>query len=191
MALVAYGVGLVVIWVLAWGSPSPANILSGIAVAAGLLALAPESWPGLTRPRFRPVAIGRFVLHVMMKVLESNVVITREVLARRSRIRTGVVAVPLPECSDGLLTLITNAMALTPGTMPLEVTRDPTVLYVHVLQLRDLDDARHQIQHLAALAFRAFGSDDAVAELDRDPSTPGGTTVTRSGDDGMTGETGG
>ena len=54
-------------------------------------------------------------------------------------IRTGVIAVPLPGCSDGLLTLVTNIIALTPGTMPLQVTQDPTVLYVHVLHLGDVE----------------------------------------------------
>jgi len=54
MALVGYGLALTVIWVLAWGSPSPANVLGGMAVAAVLLALAPDTWPGLRRPRVRP-----------------------------------------------------------------------------------------------------------------------------------------
>jgi len=165
MALAGYGLALTVIWVLAWGSPSPANVIGGLAVAALLLVLAPDTWPGLTRPRIRPVAIARFAGSVLVKVLESNVVLTREVLARRSRIHTGVVAVPLPECSDALITLITNVMALTPGTMPLEVTRGPTVMYVHVLHLHDVEDVRREVQHLAALAYRAFGSDEAVAAL--------------------------
>ncbi len=169
MALVGYGLALTVIWVLAWGSPSPANVLGGMAVAAVLLALAPDTWPGLRRPRVRPVAIARFTASVLVKVVESNVVLTREVLTRRPRIHTGVVAVPLPECSDALITLITNVMALTPGTMPLEVTRRPTVMYVHVLHLHDVEDVRREVRDLAALAYRAFGSEAAVAALD-DPA---------------------
>jgi multicomponent Na+:H+ antiporter subunit E len=166
MALVAYGGGLVVIWVLAWGSPSVANVASGVAVAAVLLAVAPDTWPGRSRPRVRPVAIVRFAASALAKVVESNVVLTREVLSPRSRIHTGVVGVPLPECSDALLALMTNVMALTPGTMPLEVTREPTVIYVHVLHLHDVEDVRREVQQLAALAYRAFGSDAAVAALD-------------------------
>lgn len=166
MSAVAYGLALTVIWVLAWGSASVANVLSGAAVAVALLVLAPDTWPRPGRPRIRPVAIVAFALKVVVKVIESNVVIAREVLARRSRIRTGVVAVPLPECSDALLTLVTNVLALTPGTIPLEITRDPTVIYVHVLHLRDVEDARAEVQDLAAAAYRAFGSDRAVAELD-------------------------
>ena len=73
---------------------------------------------------------------------------------------------PLPDCSDGLLTLITNVVALTPGTSPLHVTRDPTVLYVHVLDMRDVDATRRDVQRLADLAYAAFGP-DAVGDSAR------------------------
>ena len=97
------------------------------------------------------IAVARFVGHVLGQVLRSNVELTREVLSRESGITTGVVAVELPGCSDGLLTLITNVMALTPGTMPVEVRQHPTVLYVHVLHLGDVEEMRRQVRHLARL----------------------------------------
>ena len=49
--------------------------------------------------------------------------------------------------------------------MPLELTQDPTVLYVHVLHLRDVEAVRRDILRLTDLAVRAFGS----AEADRRP----------------------
>lgn len=171
MALIAYGIGLVLIWVLAWGTPTPANVLGGVAVAAVLLAVSPDTFPPRRRrSRLRPWAIARFAGFVLREVLLANVQITREILSRESSITTGVVAVPLPECSDGLLTLVTNVMAVTPGTMPLEVTRDPTVIYVHVLLLGDVEETRRDVQHLAALAYRAFGSEAAIAALDDLPA---------------------
>ena len=92
--------------------------------------------------------------------------LTREVLAPTDRLRTAVIGVPLPGCSDELLTLVNNLVALSPGTMPLELTHDPTVLYVHVLHLRDLEATRRDILRLTDLAVRAFGSDAAVAAQD-------------------------
>ncbi len=156
MIRAAFAALLTLIWVLAWGSPSPANVLGGLAVAAVLITVAPDTWPS-GRLRLRPVAIARFTGYVVIKALESNLVITREILTPRSHIHTGVVAVPLPECSDGLVTLITNVLALTPGVMPIEVTRGPTVLYVHVLHLHDVEATRAEIRTLVTLAYRAFG----------------------------------
>lgn len=159
-----YAVGLSLIWVMAWGSPSPANVLGGLAVAALLLTVTPNVVPTHGAVRVRPVAIARLAAYLLVKVVESNVLLIRQIVARQPRLRSGVIAVPLPEGSDGLVTLIANTMALTPGTIPLEVQRDlETVIYVHILQLHDPEESRREIRHLAALAYRAFGSDEAAA----------------------------
>jgi multicomponent Na+:H+ antiporter subunit E len=160
MSTVGFGAVLVAIWVLLWGSASPANVLSGIAVAAALIYLV----PGIRRPGrplvIRPWALLRLVARVVATTVQANLVLTREVLRRQSRIRTGIVAVPLPACSIEVQTLIANLLALAPGTMPIEVERDPNVLYVHVLHLRDIEQVRRQIQDLTADVVRAFGTSE-------------------------------
>lgn len=166
MALISYGIGLALIWVLAWGTPTPANVLGGLVVAAVLLAVSPDTFPPLRRARIRPVAIARFVGFVLVEAVTANVQVTRAIISRDARRRTAVLALHLPACSDGLLTLISNTMAVTPGTMPIEVTRDPTVVYFHALLLGDTEETRRAVQRLADLAYRAFGTDEAIAALD-------------------------
>jgi multicomponent Na+:H+ antiporter subunit E len=157
VTLVAYVIALVAMWVLAWGSLSVANVLGGLAVAGFLLWVAPDKWMTGERLRLRPVAIARLTLFALAEVVKSNVVLVRAILARGTKVHTGVMAVPLPECSDALLTVISNVLALTPGTTPLHLTRYPTVLYVHVLDMRDVESTRRDVQRLADLAYAAFG----------------------------------
>ncbi len=182
MSVIGFGVVLVVIWVLLWGSVTVANVLGGILVAAALLWVIGDATPGrgggrIHRPNVRLAPATSFVAQVLVQVVRANWVLTREVATRGSNINTGVVDVPLPVCSDGLLTLITNVMALTPGTMPVSVTEGETpVLSVHVLHLDSVDDVQHKVQQLAELAVRAFGSAEAVAGL------PGLRTGTGSGE---------
>jgi multicomponent Na+:H+ antiporter subunit E len=165
---VAYVVTLAAIWVLLWGSASPANVLSGLAVGAVLVVLVPglrkRRAPG--RARLRPLAILRFLGEVLKIIVTSNVELIREVISPRRSLHTAIVGVPLPGCSDELLTLITNLLALSPGTMPIELRPDPPVLYLHVLHLRDIDSVRHEVQRLTDLAVRAFGTDETIAEQD-------------------------
>lgn len=167
MRSLSYVVALTVIWVLLWGSASAANVLSGLALGAVLVVLVP-GLRGRSDGRFtlRPLAILRLVGYMLVVTVRSNVELTREVLSRQSRIRTAVVGVPLPGCSDELLTLMTNLLALSPGTMPLELRHDPIVLYVHVLHLTDIEQVRRKILHLTDLTVRAFGSADTVADQD-------------------------
>jgi len=158
---------LTVLWVLAWGSVSFANVASGLTLAVALLIATPDEWVWRNRSPVRPLAIARFFGYVLVKAVQSNAAIIAQVVAPRPRVRPGVIAVPLPECSDALVTLISNVMALTPGTMPLEVDREPrTVIYVHVFDLSDPEASRREIVRLADLAYRAFGSDAAIAAFD-------------------------
>jgi multicomponent Na+:H+ antiporter subunit E len=54
---------------------------------------------------------------------------------------------------------VADAVTLTPGTLTVEVRREPVpVLYVHVLHLRAVEDVRADVHRLRDLAERAFGS---------------------------------
>ena len=115
---------LLAIWLLAWGSLSWANVLSGLVVAGGLMVALPDARRPARLPVIRPVALVRLGLRLAKDLVVANLVLIREVLSPWPRISTGVVRVPLPECSDQVLTLLANLVALTPGTIPVEVERD-------------------------------------------------------------------
>jgi multicomponent Na+:H+ antiporter subunit E len=70
-----------------------------------------------------------------------------------------------------VVTLIADAITLTPGTLTLEVVADPLTLYVHVLDGRDLEAVRREVRRLEVLAVRAFGDAEALAGLAVDDST--------------------
>jgi multicomponent Na+:H+ antiporter subunit E len=156
---------LVTIWVLAWGSLSWANLAGGLVVAGVLVLALPDARRRAHVPRVRPVPLARLGLRLARDLVVSNVVLTREVLTPWPRISTGVVEVPLPECSDEVLALLANLVALTPGTMPVEVERDPRVMVVHVLHLHSVEQVRRDIWSLRDLVVRAFGSPEAVAAV--------------------------
>jgi multicomponent Na+:H+ antiporter subunit E len=156
---------LVAIWLLAWGSLSWANLLSGLVVATGLVVALPDVRRRAHLPVVRPVPLLRLGLRLARDLVVSNVVLIREVLTPWPRISTGVVRVPLPECSDELLTVLANLVALTPGTMPVEVERDPGVMVVHVLHLHSVDEVRADIWSLRDLVVRAFGTPETIAAV--------------------------
>jgi len=156
---------LTVLWVLAWGQASIALVLTGLALSALLLTAFPQTRTRTTRVRLHPLAAARLVVYVSGQLVTSNVLVAREILSRRSRVRTGVLAHRLRYPSDELLTLIANILALTPGTMTVEATRDPAVLYVHFLLLKDVDAARRAVARLEELAYDALGSPTSTGDL--------------------------
>lgn len=164
---IGLGVVLTAIWVLAWGSLTWANLAGGIAVSALLLVLVPDVRRATHLPIVRPWPLARLMGRMLIDTAISNVLVAREVLSPRPRISTGVVSVPLAGCSDELVTIMASLVALTPGTMPVEVEQDPTIMYVHVLHLDDPDDVRRRIWSLRDQVVATFGTPEAIAEVER------------------------
>lgn len=173
-------VWLVVVWVALWEDVSAANVLAGVAVAGTLLWLFPvRRTPG--GGQLRPLAALRFLLYFLWKLVEASAVVSWEVVTPRNRINEAIVAIPIHGVSDVLVTVVANAISLTPGTLTLEVTRQPPVLYVHVLHLRDVESVRREVQYLELLAIRAFGSDAAVRAAAGQLAPPAAVTASRRG----------
>lgn len=154
-----FGVVLVAIWVLAWGSLTWANLASGVAVCVVLFLALPEMRRTRHRIIVRPVPVARLVARYLWDVVASNVQVAREVLTPRPRMSTAVVRVPLDGCTDEMLTALASLVAMTPGTMPVEVERDPPAMYVHVLHFSDVDRAREEIWSLRDQILQAFGGE--------------------------------
>jgi multicomponent Na+:H+ antiporter subunit E len=152
---------LVLVWMTLWGDLSWANLLSGLLVGGALMALFPSAGPGPVGA-FRPLAALRFAVYFLYKLAESSVVVAWEIITPKQRINEGIVEVPVTGASDAVVTLVANATSLTPGTLTLEVRRDPPAIYVHVLHLRSIEETRREVLNLERLALEAFGSRESI-----------------------------
>ncbi len=158
----------VVLWSALWGSFTWANVLGGVAVAVGVLTLARLPETGLESRgavRIRPLWALWFLIYFAVKVMQSNVMLAWEVVTPRNSIKPGILALDLRDCSDAMVTLIANALTLTPGSLTIEVRRSPTTIYVHVLHLHDPERVRAEMTALAKVAIRAFGTAEALAQF--------------------------
>lgn len=177
-------VWFVVLWESLWGRFTWANLLSGVLVSVGLVLLVklPDSnFTSYGATRIRPVRSLWFLAYFLVKVVQANVILAWEVVTPGNTIEPGILAIPLRDCSDALVTLIANAFTLTPGSLSIEVTRDSgtndggaATIYVHVLHLHDPEQVRDDLYRLAELAVRAFGTPDALDQFRT--RQPGATT---------------
>lgn len=159
---------LVVVWMALWGTISVANLLSGLAVGSLLLVLFPTRQVSEATGRFRPLRALELLAYFLWKLLEANTVVAWEVITPSNEsVKEAVVAVPMTGASDTVVAIVANAVSLTPGTLTIEVERDPTVLYVHVLHLRTIEQVRADVLKMERAVLRAFGTDDAIASAER------------------------
>lgn len=181
----AYFAWLVVVWVALWGDLTVANLLGGLAAGAAVLLAFPHAGP--RRPRYlNPIAALRFAGYFVVRLVQATALVAWEVVTPRAwRLNEAVVAVRVSGASDAVVTLIANAISLTPGTLTLEVRRgDPaTTLYVHVLHFRSVEQVRREVEELEVRALRAFCAPpvvrDSVATIHLPPA---GGAVPREGE---------
>jgi multisubunit Na+/H+ antiporter MnhE subunit len=141
----------VALWLLAWGEASRANFVSGVFVGAALLVAFPPVRQAASPLRLRPVAVTRLVAHLVTDLVVSNVLVAREILGRPARVRTGIIVYPVRHPSEEVQSLVANLIALSPGTMTVEATREPAEIHIHFLLLRDEDAARRSVARLEEL----------------------------------------
>jgi multicomponent Na+:H+ antiporter subunit E len=161
-------VWLTLVWVGLWGSVTVANVLGGLAVAVLLLLLlrpGPADAPAVVDP----LALLRFVVRFFVDLVVSSLQVVRLVLRPRIELRQSVVSVRVPDASDTLLTLLADAISLTPGTLTIDVDRGSSTLYVHALDTGEGPEAvrtlREGLRDQATAAVRAVGSADARSHV--------------------------
>lgn len=151
---------LAVFWVLLWDQVSVANVVGGVAVA--LLMLIAFPLPPVTvddrRLHLRPVAVLPLAFEIVKDLLVSNVLVTRLTLSPRRGVHTGIVACELHTESQRIAATVANIAALTPGSMAVEALRDPSRIYIHVLDVDDPEAVRRRIAHLERLVIDFIGS---------------------------------
>jgi multicomponent Na+:H+ antiporter subunit E len=161
---------LAAIWAALWGDHRPVTWLVGLAIGFAVVSFTSGHRHGEGH-RLRPLAALRLLVTFFGKLVQASAIVAWEVVTPTNRIAEGIVAVPVRDVSDAVTTLVANAISLTPGTLTVEVRRDPTILFVHVLHLRDPDAVRREVADLERLAIRAVGSDRAQAALDEVPGS--------------------
>ena len=130
---------LFVVWLLLNQSVSPGTLLMG-AVLAVLVPLGTKSLrPGSVTMR-KPLLAFKLWAIVMRDFVRSNIRVATLILTRRPRdIPSGFLLVPLDMRDPHALALLAMILCLTPGTAWAEVSRDRSMLLLHVFEIDDAD----------------------------------------------------
>jgi multicomponent Na+:H+ antiporter subunit E len=169
MNRVTGALAVVALWVLLFGDLNLANVLGGLAVAGVVFVLFPRR-PGRARHRCSPWGCARLVADLAVQLVLSSARVALAVLAPTpARLQTAVVRVPLRSDSDLVATVIADLITLTPGTLTLDVRRDPDRLLVHVLGESDPASVVASVQRLEDRVLHAIRPQPAPTGAD-----PGG-----------------
>jgi multicomponent Na+:H+ antiporter subunit E len=87
-----------------------------------------------------------FALYFVRELILSNFRVAYDVLRPLRYLSPGVIAIPLDLETDVQITMLSNLITLTPGTMALDVSDDRKVLYIHAMHVRDAERVKRAIK---------------------------------------------
>ena len=164
---IAAVVWLTVVWCAVMESASVGTIVAGALVGASLSLLFPTRKDTFARTRLYPWAFLVTNVKLFIELIRANLYVAWAVIApSRAGLRRGIVAVPLVRSSELVLNLVLNAVSLTPGTLILEVRRDPLILYIHVLQMKTEAQIHLEVLEIERLLVLALGPRAVLPEID-------------------------
>lgn len=159
--------GLVLLWVLLWGNFSWLNLLTGLGFA--LLVSIVFYLPAVQLSgRLHPLHTLTFFVRLVGDITRASVSVA--VLALRPRMNTSnaVLAIDLRSRSDLILTWTAVATSIIPGSIVIDIDREQSTMYLHVLNLRsagDIERFRRSVLDTERRIIRAFGSKEDLQRL--------------------------
>ncbi len=154
--------GLVVLWALLWGSVSWLTLVTGVIIALAVTRV--FFLPIVDLPRrfhlgWALVFLGKFLPELVVASFQ----VALQAFLPRGIQHNGVFAVQLGTRSDFIMTMTALSVSLLPGSLVLEVDRQSSILYVHVLGAKnaaELERHRDDTLQIERLIVRAVGSKD-------------------------------
>jgi multicomponent Na+:H+ antiporter subunit E len=155
---------LAVVWVLLWGTFTPLSIVGGVVVAIAVLAAFRYPPPAPYLP-VRPLRLLGLAGYLVYDMVVSGAEVSWQTVRHGPRARGAVIAVPLVSGSDRVVTVIANALSLSPGTMALQIDHEHGLWFVYALGPRDRDGVercRRRTLDMQRRVIAALGTDDEL-----------------------------
>ncbi|WP_349407908.1 Na+/H+ antiporter subunit E [Pseudalkalibacillus sp. SCS-8] len=91
-------------------------------------------------------SIWKLILLFLKELLIANIDVLKMVYKPKMDMQPGIIALPTDLRSNWEITLLANLITLTPGTLSVDVSADNNFIYIHAMDLPDVDETINQIK---------------------------------------------
>lgn len=137
---------IAVMWMFLNEAFTTASFVTGYILGLGLLLVLNRFIPDT----FYLKRVYKIILLIMLFIKEliiSNIDIVKLVYAPKPEFEPGIFAMPTELKSNWEITLLANLITLTPGTLSVAVSEDNTHIYIHAMDIDDIDDEINSIKN--------------------------------------------
>lgn len=94
----------------------------------------------------RVLAVISLLYIFMRELILSNISVLKVVLKPKLDMKPGIFALETDLTKDWEITILANLITLTPGTLVVDVSQDNKTLYIHAMDIGDVDEAIQDIK---------------------------------------------
>jgi len=159
--------GLVLLWMLLWGEFSWINFVTGLCMAL-VVSIAFYLPPVQLSNRVNPWFALVFLVRLLLDIVRASISVAGLALSPRLVTSNAILAVPLLTRSDLILTWTAVATSIVPGAIVVDIDREHSTLYLHVLNIRSgagVDRFRREVLDTERRIIRAAGSRQDLERL--------------------------
>jgi multicomponent Na+:H+ antiporter subunit E len=133
------------VWMFLSNDLSPLQFAIGFVMGGFIILALRRFWPsGFYLVKFWSVL--KLLTLFIRELFVSSLAVLGHILRPRLAVRPGIFAYPTALKSDWEITLLSCLICLTPGTLTLDVSHDKSTLYIHAMDIGDVDELVRQIR---------------------------------------------
>jgi multicomponent Na+:H+ antiporter subunit E len=136
---------LALIWMIFNNTFGLEGFISGGVLGAVIL-FAMERALGETGYWDRILLVVSFLIFIAWNVIVSNVTLAQIILAKKLKVQSKLILIPLDLKTDLALTFLACLITITPGVISLDLTDDRQMLIVHTLNISDYSTFQVQMK---------------------------------------------
>jgi len=141
-----------IVWFALTGAANYQEIILGIVIAI-LISLVAGQFLITTEKSRHPIRrFFFFILYIfkfVWEMIKANIEVAYLVIHPLVPIKPGIVKIKTKLTKDSSITVLSNSITLTPGTLTVDVNKDKQELYVHWIKVKstDIDEATKEVAH--------------------------------------------
>ncbi len=131
---------LTFVWVALTGQLDYSNFVFGYTMGFFILWMVNRSVKANTEYFYRVPKIFAFIILFFYDLLKANYQVTKDVITPNYNMKPGIVKYQMEAKTDFEITMLANMIALTPGTVVIDLSKDKRFMYIHVMYLANKEE---------------------------------------------------
>jgi multicomponent Na+:H+ antiporter subunit E len=149
---IIYSIDLGLVWCFVTGNISIVNFLFGATISYVLLIPLRILYDNRMDHSLEVLILKipsliRYFMKLAIEIMKASIAVAKIIIQPKINIKPGIISVPIRVKTDLGITTLANTITLTPGTLTVDVSDDRSTLYVHCIDIDDVEKIRDSIKY--------------------------------------------